>query len=257
MSALPSFLFRKWYLDCVRQSGETVIWYAAQLLWRGLSVHYANVLTLSPDIQPQSCTVFRRFPEPKMEGESVIWQPPFSSGNIEWRREDPAISEQLYTADEGSVEWDCLMPRANVYGGGFSGTGYVETLRLTIPPWKLPVETLRWGRAHCGKFCIVWIQWLGNHPRADVWINGLSDKDATIDGDQIIWNNGRTLQLTPAQAIREGFVISTVLRESPLLNGILPSKIANLHEAKFLSRAHYITASEEYEGWAIHETVRF
>ena len=53
-----------------------------------------------------------------------------------------------------------------------SGLGYAERLVLTIPPWKLPIETLRWGRFLSPSDWIVWIDWQGEHPQTIVYRNG-------------------------------------------------------------------------------------
>jgi hypothetical protein len=41
-----SFLFTKWYLDCVAENGDAVILYVADLRWNALTVHYGSLLTV-------------------------------------------------------------------------------------------------------------------------------------------------------------------------------------------------------------------
>ena len=46
------------------------------------------------------------------------------------------------------------------------GTGYAERILITIPPWRLPIRELRWGRwiGEAASRSVVWIDWRGESP---------------------------------------------------------------------------------------------
>ena len=67
----------------------------------------------------------------------------------------PRVKRYLYQCDEGYSTWKVWMPYANTQvkieptGSGpleVNGTGYIDFVRLTIPFWKIPFQTLHWGR---------------------------------------------------------------------------------------------------------------
>ena len=60
----------------------------------------------------------------------------------------PPIHRRLFESADGIVDWTCEMPRARTRIGEVCGDGYAEVLHMTVPPWKLPIDELRWGRFH-------------------------------------------------------------------------------------------------------------
>ena len=56
----------------------------------------------------------------------------------------------MYRESAGSIVWTCLQPgsRVNISLGDrqLAGLGYAECLSVTLPPWRLPLSELRWGR---------------------------------------------------------------------------------------------------------------
>jgi|SRR5437588_3507654 len=78
---------------------------------------------------------------------------------------------------EGAIEWHCVHPRARTtvdLGDGvvIQGLGYVERLEMTVAPWNLPLEGLRWGRFLSDSGSVVWIDWQGEYVRKIVLENG-------------------------------------------------------------------------------------
>ena len=256
MNTQPAFYLKKWYLDCIGSDGAARIWYCVLLKYRGITLHYNNALLLLPGQPVQSRTSFRRRPEPLADGNIVVWKPPFLRENAVFSTHFPAVEQELFASSEGVVRWRCLAPAATVSHSAFSGKGYVEQMEMTIPPWRLPIDVLRWGRAHCDGQAAVWIDWQGEISQRCVWINGCEDSACTVADNNICWGDGKTLALTPEQVIRQGRVVSTVLRKIPLLSGLLPPELAAMHEAKFLGHAMLTNGSTSY-GKAIYETVRF
>jgi len=76
-----------------------------------------------------------------------------------WNFRTPPIKRwrtPLYEDSNGWVDWKVWTPYADVElllrkGKNITklrGTGYIDFVRLTLPFWKLPFQTLYWGRMH-------------------------------------------------------------------------------------------------------------
>ena len=172
-----SFELRKRYLDCVDADGNAAIAYWARLRWRYINLYYR---TVSINGVERRCT----------EGS---W---LQSVSIEART--PPIRRRLFESADGIVDWSCEMPRAKARIGEVRGDGYAELLRMTIPPWKLPIDELRWGRFIGGETSVVWIEWRGPLPQKLVFVDGAAT-DAVVCDDRVeLTNVGR------ASARRDG-----------------------------------------------------
>jgi hypothetical protein len=119
------------------------------------------------------------------------------------------------------------------------GLGYLERLRLTVRPWKLPFRTLHWGRHLSAEHSLVWIDWRGGEERCWVWLDGVEQAGAAVqddgvtglaDGAELRWNGGRDL------------------RDRRLL--------ARWHEHKRLSPSAITMRGRPLDhGWTVHEVV--
>ena len=83
------------------------------------------------------------------------------------------------------VDWHCVLPRGPVSAGAFNGLGYAEHLRLTIPPWRLPIRTLRWGRFLSPRNSLVWIDWQGGFTSRTLFLNGRPAVAVALDDEAI------------------------------------------------------------------------
>jgi hypothetical protein len=80
-----------------------------------------------------------------LEGNWIFRTPPIKR----WKK-------PLYANSNGWVDWKVWTPYADVellFRKGkntttLRGTGYIDFVRLTLPFWKLPFQTLYWGRMH-------------------------------------------------------------------------------------------------------------
>lgn len=91
-------------------------------------------------------------------------------------REQP-VASTVYESADGRIDWECRQPAADArvrLAGGreITGLGYAERLRMTIPPWRLPLRTLRWGRFLAAGESWVWIDWQGPHVARFAFRNG-------------------------------------------------------------------------------------
>jgi hypothetical protein len=170
----------------------------------------------------------------------------------------------LLDADDGLVDWRCAAPRGDmvVECDGLEpvrGPGYAECLRLTVPPWRLPIETLRWGRWHASSSdrSIVWIDWRGPHPLTAIVADGQVQPTGTV-GDDGIDIGGGALALTERCTLYSRSLSDTlgVLRSA--LASVMPRSWLTLEDKKWRSLGTLRAAGRPDEsGWVIHESVRW
>ena len=263
-SPRPAFEFSKWYLDAVAENGEVFIGYRANLRWRRLRASYAATLTGGAQGARTKSTV-RPGEEPDFFEGALAWAEPKLAVAATWRGAAQSTSRVLHETSEGAVVWRCLMPSAegSITCGGVAirGLGYVEHLSMTLPPWKLPIDTLRWGRFLSPEHSVVWIDWERESARRTwVFANGaevrgkLSEEDVFFEGGRVrLPQRGRLL-------LRDGR-LSNLLRNLPLplpLRTRLGSRALSIRETKWRTRGFLeFAGAPAVEAWAIHEVVRF
>lgn len=255
------FSLEKWYLDCTTEDGDCAIGYHAQLSLGKRAISYSALLS-SISKRIRNSTTYRQCPAPVLASDSrITWHAPTLDFNGTWDALCPSYSKILLdTHDGGIVEWECLMPLAKttvrLRDNTFVGNGYCERLRLTLPPWKLPIRELRWGRFTSQEASVVWIEWIGDVPLKIILYNGAEQVSGSI-GDTSIQTSDFTLELTPEQTLREGYVVHTALRNFPGIKSILPTQARNLFECKWLSKGILTIGEDVQYGQAIHEVVRW
>jgi len=146
-----NFYLSKWYLDCVSEEGDVLIGYAARIGWRGLSINFSSLLLRRAHHVAESKTSLRELRVPLIEGAELHWNSPELDVKGTWKPLEQPIRRILMEDDAGSIEWNCISPRSEAKFSigaslSFEGLGYVEHLTMSIPPWKLPFDELRWGR---------------------------------------------------------------------------------------------------------------
>ena len=134
------------------------------------------------------------------------------------------------------------------------GLGYAERLEMTVPPWRLPIDTLRWGRFLAPEKSVVWIDWQREgDDRSWTFVNG-AEVRGEVSEEDVFFEGGRvSLPQRDRLLLRDG-------RLSLLLRNLrLPRSLPALaiHEMKWRTRGCLqIQGAPPVEGWAIHETVR-
>ncbi len=137
------------------------------------------------------------------------------------------------------------------------GLGYVERLEMTIAPWKLPIDELRWGRFLSDSDSLVWIDWKGSHSCRIVLQNGILSSATNIGDGEITLSGNSSLRIAEGDLLRKGALGKTALAIIPGLKRLFPSKILNVQECKWRSRAELRCADSCSSGWAIHEVVKW
>ena len=255
------FTLKKWYFDCTSDAGDAVILYCTRLKWRALRANYASLLvSRGGSISTSNSLRCSSFPKTSQEETEITIR---SLGiNAHWQGPDEGITRTIYESDAGSIEWHCLHTRSTaefVFADGthLCGLGYGECLTLTIPPWKLPLKQLQWGRFVSSQHSIIWIDWKGSFENRIVLHNGCDVETQEINSRELRFGSGDSLNFESSQTLRDGKIGDTVLSSFPILRNILPNALFEINETKWCSKGRLTLGAKEISGWVIHELVRW
>ena len=253
-------------MDCVSDTGDVFIGYAALLRWKAFTLKYSSVLERQNDQPTEVRTSLVKFSTPQVTDSLLHWSSDSLGVNGTWKALCAPVERTLFESEAGDIKWRCLQPRAaaDIYIGRerrlLRGLGYAEHIAITIAPWQLPIEELRWGRFLSERDSLVWIDWRGPHPLRLVLKNGVEAEAAEVNDSEVSLDEGRQiLRLEEKQILREGTLINTALSAIPGIGKILPLRSLNTYECKWRSRGllEDSASPEVGEGWAIHEIVRW
>lgn len=261
------FELSKWYMDCVSPAGDAVLAYCADLRWHRVNIAYRSALEMRAGAPAVVSSSLEPDEPPVVDASRICWRSAALGIRAHWTETRPApkrdaLALRLYDSPEGSIDWACLSPAAEVRvetrHGTYAGYGYVEHVRMTIAPWRLPISSLRWGRIATRDDAIVWIQWRGGFETTIVHANGDRLAASQLDDARVALADETTIQLDRRQVLRSGALRSTVLPSIPVLRDLAPFRLLTMRERKWLSRA-VITGPRRVptETWAIHELVTF
>lgn len=259
---MSDFRIKKWYLDCTSEDGKAFIGYVGELKWKAFSLSHSSILDYDGK-KSQNTASISDVNLPEIKENKIIWKSNALSCSGQWEGKGNSLpNQQLYKGSAGSVNWDVLFPLSEVsierFGSAENqkGLGYAEILELTIPPWKLPIDQLIWGRFVSPEISIVWLKWSGSNPIESIFLNGSSEKAPSVSPNMISWETG-TLKHIITENLRDGPLIKTALKKIPGIKSIFPKKILNLYETKWLSSSEALINGKKYSGWSIHELVKF
>lgn len=264
MKTKTDFLLSKWYLDCVAPNGDTFIGYHAAMKWKALAFNYSASITNLKKQGPESRRSLKKIPPPQVDEAAIYWDSPSLNVKGKWTRGAKPFCQTLFESPEGLVSWECVMPQGEGEivlddANPIRGNGYIEHLTLTIKPWLLPIEELRWGRFHSPESTVVWIEWREPAPRQFVYLDGVLQRDSSVTDTLVTVDNGNlSLILEDKAVLRKGALVSTALSSIPGLNEIVPNNLMNAFETKWRSRGVLNNRDcAPGKGWAIHETIKF
>jgi hypothetical protein len=256
----PLFRLEKLYLDCIDESGNCFIIYLAKLRISVINLNYCSVIFSDSNGVTTEKSALKKMVWPVQSGILDIAIPDLQiSGR--WKSIDDPISSLLFSKAAGrEVYWNCHHPKAAVeiiyHGKVFKGLGYAETLSLSIQPWKLPVEELRWGRFLSESQTVTWINWKGSNPVNRIFCNETEFNDAIFEEDRIIFGDGvYLLTFDEISVIRDG-KLSNVLSGMDSLNILFNNRILNTVEVKYKAKSSLHRNSElTFGGQALYEIV--
>lgn len=213
------------------------------------------------------------------EGRTIRCDGVTESTALEWRWRHLAFDLELHVAPRtsphevmlhesktGIIRWRCDALAANVAmrlgETRLDGLGYSETLEMTVPPWSVPMRTLRWGRFIADSDAMTsmaWIDWRGGTPLTAIVSEQGVERCGAVDDRSITTAQGR-LELEDVALIREGVLGGGPLARIPILSFLIPFGVRRLlaaDERKSLARATLLGGDRVARGWAVHEVVEF
>jgi len=251
----------KYYLDAVAPDGSGCIGYAARLEGLGLGATAACLLQWDAAPAPKlSRRRTLRGTMPVATGTGVTWQCGPLAVDGRWENAGPAGElQELWREGDGCVQWQVLAPRGQVAlasgRGQVAGWGYAERLRLNVPPWRLPISTLHWGRFVSPTQSVVWIGWEQGEARRWLWHNGVAHHEFVLGASTLTWSGGN-LELDQPRTLRSGLLAATALAGWPGLRRVVPARIQAWGETKWCRPALLEPAGQPaVTGWVIHEEV--
>jgi len=252
---MAGFHLSKWYLDYVTDQGDVEIAYTGKVHWGPARLHYSSVLE-AVDGRVRERHSLRPQRPPELKNSMVMWPSKALHIDSRWEATAPPVRETIFRSTKGSIEWNCLMPLARAIARERSGLGYVEHLEMTIPPWELPIRTLRWGRFTSASDYVIWIDWQGESSRRIVYVNGEIIPCATIEDDRLEAEDGIRLLMDRSLVLRDGPLGTTALSAVPGIRRMFPARLLQTNECKWRSRSRLERKGKNpVEGWAIHEIV--
>ena len=259
----PTFSLTKWYFDCVAADGRVVIAYWATLAWRGVTVTWQNVTLYEVGEAPLGRSSLASAAAPEVSTDRIVCRLSALGCVVTAVSRQPPIEERLFATEEGGVvDWRVEAPVAAVRFelDGLEpvhGAGYVERVFITVPPWRLPIRELRWGRWHDPEATrsVVWIEWRGAAPRTWVFADGarldahVTDEGIVSGRARVVLERGRTLH---ERAFAE--IAATI----PPLKATVPKSLLEFRETKWCSSGRLVNGSGPgLSGHALHEVAVF
>ena len=262
-----NFHLSKWFLDFVGDDGTTMIFYSAKLTWHGLSTNYTSWLNYDPASGIHLKSRFRNVQIPQRNDKLITWSDSKFGVSGTWESLSEMIQTHIFDSEDGYLDWRCYQPASkvqlNINDSILDGKGYAEQLILTVPPWKIPMDELHWGRFGSDQTNIVWIELREKEKKHWLWLNGEKIDSCIIEDDHLsIPGNNLNLYLDRGAALESEKKIFTVveklIRYLPGFNKIMPLNFLIADETKWLSKGELYTNERILTtGWAIHELVNF
>jgi hypothetical protein len=261
------FHLSKWFLDFVGDRGDSMIFYAARLTWHGWSVSYTSWLRHSSKTGVSLKTRFHHVNTPQVTGEAITWKDTRFGVSGTWEPQADRVQSRIFASAEGSIDWTCFQPaskvRLVVNDEVLEGRGYAEHLNLTVPPWKIPMDELRWGRFGSDTENLVWIELKEKEKRQWLWLNGIKIENCIIGDDcillpdqQLVLHLDKCVVLESEKKILN--LAQRMMRFMPGIGKMIPLQFLMADEYKWLSRGMVQTRGNwRSTGMAIHERVTF
>ena len=266
-SSKSKFYLNKWFLDFVGDDGETMIFYAAELIWHGIRIPYANWLHCDSNGNITQKSRFRHVQFPEIENKLIHWNDSLFGIKGTWKKLTEAIKLRVFESMEGTLDWHCFQPasitKLNINGISLKGKGYVEKLILTVPVWKVPMDELRWGHVVSKNHQIVWIEIKNTESRKWLWLNAELHENCIIQDDfLLIPDINISLQLDKSTVLESEKKLTSItdklVKFIPGIKKMVPVNFLLADECKWLSKVNIYRNNELCDfGYSIHEYVNF
>ncbi|MEI6140778.1 MAG: hypothetical protein WCP85_16025 [Mariniphaga sp.] len=261
------FHLDKWFLDFVGENGECMIFYSAKLTWHGWSATYTSWLNYDAASGVRLKSRFGNAQFPTMAENQIAWTDKKFGISGTWEPLAENIQARIFESDEGFLDWECFQPASNVklkvLDKVLEGKGYAEKLTLTVPPWKVPMDELRWGHFNSDENNMVWIELKEKEKQQWLWLNGELFENCTIEDDRLsipekdmVLNLDRSVVLESEKKIFS--LMGKIIRYIPGFNKVVPTGFLMADETKWFSKGLLQSNNKPLgSGFAIHEFVNF
>ena len=253
------FTLVKWYMDCVTDAGDAAIVYCADLRWRALHASMGSILESRAKLPPRTRTSLGRF-RISVEADEIHMEHARLKVSGTWTALCPGVERTVYADAGGSIVWNCAHPasrvRMQIADREFIGLGYAECLTLTLPSWRLPIRSLRWGRFVSKDHSLAWGDWQGSYSTRFAVFDGRECGLASASEAEVA-AEGAALTIHPGEPLRSGQLSSTILSGAPGLKRLFPASLFNIREQKWKSRGALASSGQTSHGWVIHEVVEW
>src|ERR1019366_9362358 len=232
----------KWYMDVVAEDGSALFAYSARVRWGAVRVSVASVCRMSAGGTVCDESTVRPGRSPAFEGGRLAWASKGIGLSGEWITNSAPIERTLFEDERGAIEWHCLAPRArarvSVGDVALHGLGYVERLRITLPPTELPFQRLSWGRHLSAEHALVWIDWHDDAVRRWIFLDGVQQVSARlaphgIDG----LDGGRSLRWGASIDLIDRPAVASIVRLAPRLAHRVVGPLATMREHKQVAQS--------------------
>jgi hypothetical protein len=262
-----NFHLSKWFLDFTGENGEAMIFYAAKLRWHGWSASYTSWLDYNPSSGINLKSRFRNVQFPQLNDKLITWRDSKFGVSGTWESLAETIQSRIFNSEQGYLDWKCFQPASKVKlkinDQVLRGRGYAEQLILTVPPWKIPMDELRWGRFVSDENNMVWIELREKEKHQWLWLNGdkidnciIEDNYISMPVKNMILKMDRAVLLESEKKIFS--VVEKLIRYIPGFNKVMPLNFIMADEFKWLSNGELCKQEKTLSnGIAIHELVNF
>jgi hypothetical protein len=299
------FYLKKWYFDLITPEGDALYFYFITARVAGFAEGMVSAHLLKGEGQEVRANEKTPFAAADATGSLRLGRHAFvfGGGKVEARMEFKNLSLDLVYSPRlepwwptergvlltrksrisGDLRWHVPVPSAGVEGvisvgavrKRVAGDGYLDVVETVIPPWRLPLAELQWGRVHLPGQTVVFNQ---IKTRQDELIQNIlltETRPGSESGQRpALDEQSFTLQAGPHDAMmsvrREGgfgllLTDPKVIEKSPVVTAerfrlksvrrLLDWVTGNPQEKKMVSRARLEFNGKTTSGEALHERV--
>lgn len=261
------FHLNKWYLDFTGEDGEAMIFYSAKLSLYRWSADYTSWLDYNPVSGVTLKSRFRDVPTPRLLNHEIAFDDGSESITGIWNARAEKIRLRIFESAEGFLDWICCQPASAVTirlpDRTLTGSGYAEQIIMTVPPWKVHMNGLLWGRFVSDEYSLVWLSLGKDEMKNWLWLNGERKGGCLVEND-FIRIPGMNLELTMDRGatLESGMkilsVVARTIRFVPILHKVIPFRFLTAGGNKWLSRSELrMNGNVVAAGMSIHEFVNF
>jgi len=171
------------------------------------------------------------------------------------------------------IKWSVEQPSSNVSGRismnnvteEISGLGYHDVVEMNIPPWKIPMKRIYWGRAQCGLYNVVYNIVISRKGKIFKYLmvqqGGINviqpDSFELTESDNVtkITGVGICLKLGHLENIENSKIADRSRIHSAIMRFFLNVTGGEPVEKKYYSSAELYYENKKHYGDAIHEMV--